>query len=182
MCVIKEGVEVYLISGGNVMFPNGDVYSLSDCKLTGGTLILGVGEVEEESPYVRKALPRRVKRKKNIGKSLIIQDDVGFGDYSLDSLDLKTLGVVEVPEKLESVDYPNVDVVGFGVVFALIMTLFKKVAGLNRELKGGSCEVRHIEAITRISKLEGKVLRKQIVDGGKFIKEKYDNAKKDEEK
>lgn len=65
----------------------------------------------------------------------------------------------------------------FSVVGASLMYLLKKVSGLDRKLKEGSCEVRHQEAITRIAKLEGKVLRKQIVDGAKLVKSKLDERK-----
>ena len=58
-----------------------------------------------------------------------------------------------------------------------MLYVLKKVSGLDRKLKHGSCEVRHQQAITRIAKLEGKVLRKQVVDGGKAVKAKLDERK-----
>ena len=177
MCEIKEGVEVYLISGGNVMFPNGDIYSLNDCKLTGGTLILGVGEVEDESPYIRY---RKKPKKKNTGKSLIVKDMFDLGEFELKEMKTQIIEVKD--EAIPVEDYNDFFIGGFVIVFALLVNIFKKVSGINNELKIGSCEVRHAEAITRIAKLEGKVLRKQIVDGGKFVKEKYDKSKKEKEK
>lgn len=176
MCEIKEGVEVYLVSGGNVMFPNGDIYSLSDCKLTGGTLILGIGEAEDASPHIGY---QKKPKKKNVGKSLIVKDMFDLGDFELK--EIKTQMIEVKDEVIPEENYNDFFAGGFVIVFALLFNIFKKVSGINNELKIGSCEVRHAEAITRISKLEGKVLRKQIVDGGKFVKEKYDKSKKKKE-
>jgi hypothetical protein len=168
MCEIKKGMEVYLLKGGLVKLPDGSVYALSDCSFTGGKIILGIGE------YV----PPRPKKKviKVNGIPLLEEDHIDFGDYNLRPVEL-VLNPIKEPEPEPPVSYTlPFALIGAGLLFAL-----KKISGLDRKLKTGSCEVRHQEAIVRIAKLEGKVLRKQVMDGGKKIKEKFIDKKEEDE-
>ena len=169
MCVINTGDVAYLIKGGNVLLPDGYIYPLSSCKWLGGKLILGIGEVKRSPP-----LKRKVKKKdsKSEGVVLIKGDEIDLGEYNLEPV-IMTLNTPppSPPPPPPSYLLPF-SIIGVGLLYSI-----KKLSGLDRKLKHGSCEVRHQEAINRIAKLEGKVLRKQVVDGGKAVKAKLDERK-----
>ena len=169
MCVIGEGEEGLLLKKGLVRLSNGQVYKLSDCDLKpGGRLILSMESVEVESAPRKKPLPSPVKGE------FLIKDNEGFSFVS--GLDYPVVELISYEEVPPPPPPPEIPYTPFAVVGGALLLLLKKVAGLDRALKSGSCEIRHQEAIFRISKLEGKVLRKQIVDGAKAakgLKEKY---------
>ena len=179
MCEIKEGDEVYLIKGGKVLFPDGSIYNLQDCQLTGGRLIMGVEEgIEEQRPKKRF---RRVKKKKvGGGKEFVFEGKgIDLGEFKLETSVAEIVRIEdkkEVNETNEYISFLPLAIIGVGLLYVL-----KKVSGFDRELRKGTCEMRHAEAIVRIAKLEGKVLRKQVIDGGKKVKEKIDERKEKDE-
>lgn len=180
MCKIKEGDEVYLIKGGKVLFPDGSIYNLKDCQLSGGRLIMGIEEGIEERSGSKKSI-KWDKKKKVGGKEFVFEGKgIDLGEYSLEtSVTTEIVSIEdkkEVNEMNEYVSFLPLTIIGAGLLYAL-----KKVSGLDRELRKGTCEMRHTEAIVRIAKLEGKVLRRQIIDGGKKIKEKIDEKKENNE-
>lgn len=164
MCVVNPGDVVYLIKDGLVRFEDGSVYLFKDCKLRGGTLVLGVGEV--------KSKPKPKPKPKVEGEAIL--EEINLGSFQLKPLEVKTM--MTTPVKEEKVEPPT-STLPLAVLSVAVIYALKKVLGLDRKLKQGSCEVRHQEAITRIAKLEGKVLRKQIVDGAKLVKGKLDEKK-----
>jgi len=166
MCVITEGITAQLLKGGLVRLNDGSVYRLEDCKLeAGGRLVLAVG--------IKREKPRPKPRLKIVGEVNLEGVEVSLGDFSLETQEIILHPPKEPPPPFE----PPATLIPFSVVGATLLYLLKKVSGLDRKLKHGSCEVRHQEAITRIAKLEGKVLRKQVVDGGKAVKAKLDERK-----
>jgi hypothetical protein len=170
MCVITEGITAQLLKGGLVRLNDGSVYRLDDCKLeAGGRIVLAVG-IEREKPRPK---PRPNPRPKIVGEVNLEGVEVSLGDFSLETQEIILHPPKEPPPPFE----PPATLVPFTLVGAALLYLLKKVSGLDRKLKHGSCEVRHQEAITRIAKLEGKVLRKQVVDGGKAVKAKLDERK-----
>ena len=179
MCKIKEGDEVYLIKGGKVLFPDGSIYNLKDCQLSGGRLIMGIEEGIEERSGSKKSI-KRDKKKKAGGKEFVFEGKgIDLGEFKLETSATEIVSIEdkkEVNEMNEYVSFLPLAIIGAGLLYAL-----KKVSGLDRELRKGTCEMRHTEAIVRIAKLEGKVLRRQIIDGGKKIKEKIDEKKENNE-
>lgn len=180
MCVIGEGESATLLKGGYVRLLNGRIYHLSECDLKGGgRLVLSMGESYEEEmlPPKRRGAPK-VKEKGVV----ILGDSSTYSFLSpLSTMEIPAISEVHEPPPPPPVEIPYSP---FAVVGGVLLFMLKKVAGLDRQLKAGTCELRHQEAIVRIAKLEGKVLRKQIVDGAKTakgLKEKM-SAKKDEEK
>jgi hypothetical protein len=181
MCVIGEGESATLLKGGYVRLLNGRIYHLSECDLKGGgRLVLSMGESYEEEMLP----PKRVGAPKVKEKGVVI-----LGDSSTYSF-LPPLSTMEIPVISEVQEPPpppppvEIPYSPFAVFGGVLLLMLKKVAGLDRQLKAGTCELRHKEAIVRIAKLEGKVLRKQITDGAKTakgLKEKM-TAKNDEEK
>ena len=174
-CEIKEGDEVYLIKGSKVLFQSGEVYNLKDCRVSGGKIIIGI---EETVPSAQKKKPKLVKKKSKSKKGKVLLEDIeiSLGDLKLKNpyVEIKTtVQQKKFKETKKEVDVPGT-LLPFTIAFSCIFYLFKKISGLDRKLKSGSCEVRHIEAINRIAKLEGKVLRKQIIDGSKAIKSKIE--------
>jgi len=182
MCVIGQGEYAILLKGGLVKLKNGDVYHLSDCTLeAGGRLALSIGQVSSTKP------PRSKPPKKVIKGEVLFSDseEVHFLEEGLRE------PVVVLKEIRQEIQQPpplpppaEIPYSPFVVMGGILMFVLKKVAGLDRVLKAGTCEMRHQEAIFRIAKLEGKVLRKQIVDGAKGVKgakEKWDSRKAKEE-
>lgn len=172
MCVIKEGVVGQLLKGGLVRLNDGSIYYLKDCKFeVGGRIVLAMG--------IQKPRPKPRPQPKVEGEVNLDGINVSFGDFSLETQEIILQPPKESPPPFE----PPATLVPFTVVGATLLYLLKKVSGLDRKLSHGSCEVRHQQAITRIAKLEGKVLRKQIIDGGKTVKAKLDErkAKNDEQ-
>jgi len=162
MCEIKKGDVVYLVKGGNVMFEDGRLYRMSDCKLKGGKIVLGMKGVAE----------KKVEKKEGI--SLLKQDSIDLGDFKLESMEIE-LPKEEMPERNDFGGWVGpVLMLGAGFLWML-----KKISGFDRKINFNSCELRHQEAIVRIAKLEGKVLRKQLIDGGKKVKEKMEKKEKD---
>lgn len=183
MCEIKEGDEVYLAKGGKVFFKStGHLYDLSNCKISGGRIIVGIEESDEAFDnnlhiYKNKNIKKRQQFKK--GKVLLEDFDISLGDLKLKNPYVEIKSVVhekKLEEVQNKVDVP-ITTLPFAIAFSCIFYLFKKISGLDRKLNAGTCEVRHAEAIKRIASLEGKVLRKQIIDGGKAIKNKIDKNK-----
>ena len=164
MCVIGEGESATLLKGGLVRLLNGDIYHLSDCELkAGGRLVLSLGE-SQDTPKRKVAKPPRVEGVAMLGDS---------SEYSFVSpLTLEEVVLISEVQQPPPPPPPPPEIPysPFSVVGGVLLYVLKKVAGLDRELKAGSCEIRHKEAIVRIAKLEGKVLRKQIVDGAKTAK------------
>jgi len=141
------------------MLEDGSVYYLKDCKLEGGgTLILSVGETKD--PPLR-AKPR-VK-----GEVIFPKEALRGFIEGLEAPVIHLAHIETKPSEKPLIDSSMLDHAPLTVVGGLLLFLLKKVAGLDRALKAGSCELRHQEAIIRIATLEGKVLRKQIVDGAK---------------
>jgi hypothetical protein len=173
MCIINEGDEVYLVKGGKVLFKDGTTYPFSSCKWLGGKVILGISTSRPP-----KAKKRPIKYKPRIEGKVLLDDNLYLGEYTLEPMVIQTPKEPLIETQPTSYLVP-ISIIGVGLLYAL-----KKVSGLDRKLKQGSCEIRHQEAITRIAKLEGKVLRKQISDGGKTIKSKLDQRKesKDDQK
>lgn len=179
MCDIRDGEIGTLLKGGLVRLRDGSIYRLKDCSFgEGGRLVLSTGE-----PSKRRARAPSPKKKKYEGKANLDGLEITFLDN-----DLRAPSVVmrEMKEVIEQPPpQPKIDSVDMGVLSAVGATLLfvlKKVSGLDRKLKDGSCAVRHQEAIVRIAKLEGKVLRKQLVDGAKTakgLKEKWDSRSED---
>lgn len=171
MCTIGEGVSAQLLKGGLVRLNNGEIYYLKDCKLEpGGRFVLSVGYEEKRQVA---STPKR--------KGVAHLDDISFklGDYTLNPIEM-----IMQPAKEETpkpVEPPTSYTLPLAVVSGVLMYALKKISGLDKELKAGTCEMRHQEAVTRIASLEGKVLRKQIVDGAKFVKGQLDERKKDDE-
>jgi len=182
-CEIKEGDEVYLIKGGKVLFQSGEVYNLKDCNVSGGKIIIGI---EETVPSAQKKKSKFIKKKSKSKKGKVLLEDIeiSLGDLKLKNPYVEIKTAVQQKKLEETKPHKEIDVPGnllpFTIAFSCIFYLFKKISGLDRKLSSESCEVRHIEAINRIAELEGKVLRKQIIDGSKAIKSKVD--KKREEK
>ena len=180
MCVIGQGEYAILLKGGLVKLKNGDVYHLSDCTLeAGGRLALSIGQVS--SP------PRSKPSKKVIKGEVLFSDSEGI-HFLEEGLREPIVVLKELRQEIQQPPPlpPPVEVPysPFVVMGGVLMFVLKKVAGLDRVLKAGTCEMRHQEAIVRIAKLEGKVLRKQIVDGAKGVKgakEKWDKRKVEEE-
>lgn len=169
MCEIKEGEIGTLLKGGLVRLRDGSVYHLKDCSFgVGGRLVLSV------------SMPKPIFKKKIEveGASNLEGVPISLIDTQLSVKEIPTFVISEhvlvasEPEPPLEIESTLLGGLSIGLAF-----LFKKVTGLDRELKAGSCEIRHQEAITRIAKLEGKVLRKQIVDGAKFVKSKIDERK-----
>jgi hypothetical protein len=174
MCVITEGVTAQLLKDGLVRLNDGSVYNLNDCKLEpGGRIVLAMGIEKPKSKHRYKPKPKV--------KGEVFLEDI---EVSLYEDTLKTQEIILQPPKEAPPPFePPATLVPFTVVGATLLYVLKKVSGFDRKLSHGSCEVRHQQAITRIAKLEGKVLRKQVVDGGKTVKTKLDErkAKKDED-
>lgn len=174
MCVIGSGETGVLLKGGLVRLLNGDVYLLSDCTLKGGgTLVLAVGQVQ--APQA----PKKVRGKEKLKGVSLLDDTLSFSFIpSLPPPQVRLISEAHEPPPAPptaEVPYTPFALLGGALLFA-----FKKLAGLDRQLKSGSCEIRHREAIVRIAKLEGKVLRKQVVDGvktAKGLKEKLEEKK-----
>lgn len=173
MCIIGEGEIGTLLKGGLVKLSNGEVYYLKDCQLKpGGLLSLSVGSAPQEKKW-------KPKPKREEGVSILPSEMIGLGSGNLEVQPIALKEMTSAPEPLPP---PEVPMSPFAVVGGVLLLVLKKVAGLDRQLKSGSCQLRHQEAMTRIAKLEGKVLRKQIVDGAKFVKGKIDERKdKDED-
>jgi hypothetical protein len=172
MCIIGEGEIGTLLKGGLVQLSNGDVYPLKDCQLKpGGRLSLSVGSAPPAKIW--KPQPK-IK-----GVSILPSEMIGLGSGNLEVQPIALKTMTSAPEPLPP---PEVPMSPFAVVGGVLLLVLKKVAGLDRQLKSGNCQLRHQEAITRIAKLEGKVLRKQIVDGAKFVKGKIDERKEKEGK
>lgn len=171
MCEIKKGDIVYLVKGGKVLLPNGFVYPIDSCKWLGGKIILGVQEVGQK--------PVRKKPKKPVlNQPFPLDIDlVDLGEYELKSTEI----VISPPKTVKDIPTPPSYTLPFTVIGIFLLYTLKKLSGLDRKLKHGSCEIKHQQAITRIAKLEGKVLRKQVIDGGKKLKAKLDERKKDEQ-
>lgn len=160
MCVIGPGEEGILLKGGLVKLRNGEIYHLSDCELRpGGKFTLSLGTVRAPKKTYRPV--EKVK-----GKVLIGQDTEITLVGVLERPSVEMISFKEEPPPPPQVETPVAPFAGVGMVLLMVI---KKVAGLDRQLKAGSCEIRHQEAIVRIAKLEGKVLRKQIVDGAKTV-------------
>lgn len=172
MCRIKSGMSVQLVSEGRVLFPDGSLYYLKDCTLeTGARLVLAVGTEDKPPPVRRRVKP---KPKPLPSDNFMEQDEISLADLSL-----KTEAItLQVPPPEPLPEPPlGVSEVAITTIGATLLWVLKKVSGLDNQLKSRSCAVRHQEAMTRIGKLEGKVLRKQIVDGGKFVKGQLDKRK-----
>jgi len=175
MCVIGEGVRATLLKGGLVMLEDGSIYHLSDCTLkAGGTLSLSISAVPVKSS------PNRIKIE---GVSLLSLDHLERFTGGLEAPVVRlTRQEIKAPLPLPPV--AEVPYTPFALIGASMLLLLKKIAGLDKQLKAGTCEMRHVEAINRIASLEGKVLRKQIVDGGKFVyglKDKLSKGESDQE-
>lgn len=178
MCEIKEGDEVYLVKGGKVLFPDGSIYDLRDCQLSGGRLILGIEEDAEDN--WPKKLTRSVEKKKTGGKEFVFESkDIDLGEYNLETNAVEIVSIEDKKEINETNEYMSF--LPLAIICAGLLYALKKVSGFDRELKKGTCEMRHAEAVVRIAKLEGKVLRKQIIEGGKKVKEKFDEKKDNSE-
>ena len=172
MCIIGEGEEGTLLEGGLVRLKNGDLYYLSDCQLkAGGKLILGVGIV--------RASPKPKPKPKVKGEVIFDNVEIPFVSSLMPPTVVIETGVSEPPPAPRAVQMPYSP---FAIIGVALVLVFKKLSGLDRELKSGSCPIRHQEAITRIAKLEGKVLRKQVIDGGKKVKEFADKRREEQDK
>jgi hypothetical protein len=168
MCLITEGVTAQLLKDGLVRLNDGSIYYLKDCKLeAGGRIVLAMG-IEKDKPRAKPIPQPKVEGEVNLEGI-----EVSLGDFSLETQEIILQPPKESPPPFE----PPATLVPFTVVGATLLYILKKVSGLDRKISHGSCEVRHQQAITRIAKLEGKVLRKQIVDGGKTVKAKLDERK-----
>ena len=169
MCIIGEGEEGTLLEGGLVRLKNGDLYYLSDCQLkAGGKLILGVGIVREK--------PKPKPKPKVKGEVIFDNVEMPFVSSLTPPTVVIETGAPPPPPPVQMPYSP------FAVIGVALVLVFKKLSGLDRELKSGSCPLRHQEAITRIAKLEGKVLRKQVIDGGKKVKELADKRREEQDK
>lgn len=168
MCTITKGQKAILLKGGLVRLENGDVYKLSDCHLENGArLVLGVATVRKKKHIAKKQ------------SGVVLLNDMENVSF-ISHLDPPEVAYIKIkhPPQIVKKEIPSSPFIAIGLVFLLVV---KKIAGLNKELKTGSCPIRHQEAITRIAKLEGRLLRKQIIDGGKKVKEHLDSKKKDPE-
>jgi hypothetical protein len=127
--------------------------------------------------------PRPVK-KKYVGKAYLDGVEIEFLGSQLQLSPIALLKTEKVIEQTPPPTPPKIDSYEIGalsMVGATLMFVLKKVAGLDRKLREGSCTIRHQEAIFRIAKLEGKVLRKQIVDGAKTAKNIKDKVSEKKE-
>ena len=166
MCVITEGVTATLLKDGLVRLNDGSVYSLNDCKIEpGGRMVLAIG--------IEKPKPKPKPKPKVEGVVNLEGIEVSFGDLFLETQEI----ILQPPKQAPLPFEPPNTLVPFTVVGATLLYLLKKVSGFDRKLSHASCVVKHQEAVTRIAKLEGKVFRKQIVDGGKAVKSKLDEKK-----
>jgi hypothetical protein len=166
MCTINPGDEVHLVKGGYVLLPNGELHKSKDCVWKGGVISL---KIVTPRP---KPIPKPSKKE---GVTMITGGDVSIGEYTLEPITISYLRQEEPEPSPPLISDPA----PLAIVGAVLIYALKKVAGLDRELKSGSCEIRHQQAVIRIAKLEGKVLRKQIVDGAKLVKEKVSREKED---
>jgi len=176
MCDIRDGEEAVLLKNGLVRLKDGSIHNLKDCDLgAGGKLILSAGEYT----------PRSVKKKKKyVGKAHLDGAEIDFLGSQLQLSPIALLKTEKVIEQPPPPPPPKRDPYEIGVlsmVGATLMFVLKKVAGLDRKLREGSCAIRHQEAIIRIAKLEGKVLRKQIIDGAKTAKSIKDKVSEKKE-
>lgn len=171
MCEIKEGEIGTLLKGGLVRLRDGSVYHLKDCSFgVGGRLVLNA-----TTPPIKKEI--EVKGASNLeGVSLSLIDTQLLVEEMPVLFISEQATLAPDPEPPLEIESTILGGLSLGLAF-----VFKKLAGLDRELRAGSCEIRHQEAITRIAKLEGKVLRKQLVDGAKFVKSKIDERKETSE-
>jgi hypothetical protein len=168
MCKISEGEIALLLPDGKVRLEDGSVHYLRQCELLpGARLLLGVRE------YTHKKKKPPIKGVYNADRDMV--------DFEISPLVLKEIIVPKkdpLPPQVSEPESNYLHVLA-PITIAALAYLFKKVAGLDNKLTSGSCEVKHQVAMDRIAKLEGKVLRKQIIDGGKLVKEKISKDKKD---
>ena len=167
MCKIENGEIGQLLKGGMVRLTHGEVYHLKDCTFgAGGRLVLSVvstPRIPQENP-IKSSITLEY-----MGSKLI---DPTLKTHPIPILYTQSL-VAEQPKAPQEASI-TVETTLLATMGMMCLFVLKKVAGLDRELKAGSCQIRHQEAISRIAKLEGKVLRKQLVDGAKFVKDKLD--------
>lgn len=174
MCVITEGVIATMLKDDLVRLNDGSIYKLKDCKLeSGGRIVLAIG--------IGKPKPKRRYKPRPKAEGIVNLEgvEVSLGDFSLETQEI----ILQPPKEEDPPFEPPVALVPFTVVGATLLYVLKKVSGFDRKLSHGSCAVKHQEAVTRIAKLEGKILRKQVIDGGKTVKAKLDERKanKDEQ-
>ena len=174
-CLINNGEIGILYKGGLVKLSDGNFYRLTDCEFSpGGRLVIGV----EESPERRFKEERKEEIKYSKGEVLLRDDEFSFSETKLNPISIMMMPSQKEKPYLKSEDtLTDLFPASFLFVCGLIGVLFKKLAGVNRQINSGTCEMRHYEAMTRIAKVEGKLLRKQAIDGGKKIKQKFDENK-----
>jgi len=175
MCIVRDGESVILVKGGYVLFKDGSLYLLKDCKLEpGARLVLAISEPK------KKSIPKRVYKPYVKSDTFLEVSDVSLADVYLEIEPVLMVNFnedkrAEIAQPVEKKpQQSNISDIALPVVGVMLMYLLKKVSGLDKELKSGSCEIRHQEAVNRIASLEGKVLRKQIIDGAKFVKGQID--------
>ena len=174
-CLIDNGEVGILYKGGLVKLSNGDFYYLKDCDFsTGGRLVIGI----EESPERRFKEERKEEVKYSKGEALLRDTEFSFSETKLSPISIIMMPTEEsAPLVKRENTYDDLFPVSFIFFISCIGVLFKKLAGINRQINSGTCEMRHYEAMSRIAKVEGKLLRKQAIDGSKKIKQKFDENK-----
>ena len=164
-----------------LLFPNGPNVPLSDLTYDEKTAIEGLMNLSDTGE--KKTKRRKPKKPKKPKKPILNQpfpldvDLVDLGEYKLKPTEI----VISSTQTVKNVPTPPIltDTLPFAIIGVFLIYTLKKLSGLDRKLKHGSCEIKHQQAITRIAKLEGKVLRKQVIDGGKKLKAKLDERKKE---
>ena len=174
-CLIGEDEVAILYKGGLVKLKNGKFYSLRNCEfLPGGRLVIGIEESISENYRASRIKERKIVK----GEVLLRESDIVFENTKLNpvSIQIQHENVHKEFEKENGNE--SYFVISLVLIAGLFVSLFKKLAGINKELNSGSCQIRHSHAMMRISDLESKMLRKKVIDGGKAVKQKLDERKK----